>query len=429
MECGAGVRLTRWSACAELPHCLGLIVESDTTKPLISAIIPTYNHGEYVGRAVESILAQEGRGRHFDVEVCVVDDASTDATPEIVLQYPEVRYLRQFNRQGVSAAMNAGIRASTGEYISILGADDTWLPHKLRVQVPLIIAHPEVGVLYSQAIRRVAGKEDELFPDALRAPSGWVFEEMLTHSFAGHFAGLLVRREAFDKAGYFDESLVTYEDYDMSLRLAFHFQFLFEPGPVTIYNLSPHGLWLTRAAKGDASKDYGRVIHKALKMIPDSDRRNRMLEEAPIRIALQAISPFLLADELTQAWSKLLDVLRMDPSCGRYRWVRDSVRWVTRKRLLKAASPLAEARDLCGQIRKVMYGVASDRRFMRAILSEVWADVLLSDAIRRVSSQGAVYAAIRAVSYAPSDVALARRLGRRLLKRKWSRRLFEYPRR
>jgi alpha-1,6-rhamnosyltransferase len=394
-----------------------------TTKPLISAIIPSYNHGEYVGRAVESILAQQERGEYFDVEVLVVDDASTDATSEVVRQYPGVRYLRQPKRLGVSAAMNAGVRASSGQYVSILGADDAWLPHKLRVQVPLLMAHPEVGVLYSQALRRVAGKEDELSPDASRAPSGWVFDAMLTYSFAGHFASLLVRREAFYKAGYFDESLVTYEDYDMSLRLAFHFQFLFEPGPVTIYNLSAHGLWLTRAAQGDASKDYGRVIHQALNMIPDSDRRNRMLEEAPIRIALQAMSPFILADELNQAWSKLLDVLRAHPSCGRYRWVRDSVRWVTRKRLLKAASPLAEARDLCAQIRKVMYNVASvDRKFMRAILSEVWAEVLLSDAIRRVSSQGAAYAAIRAVSYAPSDVALARRLGRRLLKRKWSRR-------
>jgi glycosyltransferase involved in cell wall biosynthesis len=368
---------------------------------------------------VESILAQQGRGERFDVEVLVVDDASTDATPEVVLQYPGVCYLRQPKRLGVSAAMNAGIRASTGEYISILGADDTWLPHKLSVQVPLLMAHPEVGVLYSQTIRRVAGKEDELSPDASRAPSGWVLDAMLTYSFAGHFASLLVRREAFDKAGYFDETLVTYEDYDMSLRLAFGFQFLFEPGPVTVYNLTPRGLWLTRAANGDASKDYGRVIHKALKMIPDSDRRNQMIEEAPIRIALQAMSPFILADELTQAWSKLLEVLRAHPSCGRYRWVRDSVRWVTRKRLLKAASPLSEARDLSAQIRNVMHGIgSSDRKFMRSILSEVWAEVLLSDAVRgRISSQGAAYAAIRAVTYAPSDVALARRLGRRLLRK------------
>jgi hypothetical protein len=314
--------------------------------------------------------------------------------------------------------MNAGIRASTGHFISILGADDTWLPLKLRVQVPLLMEHPEVGVLYSQAIRRTGG-EEQLFPDSSRAPSGWVFDAMLTDSFAGHFASLLVRREAFDQAGYFDESLVTYEDYDMSLRLAFHFQFLFEPGPVTIYNLSTHGLWLTRAASGDASKDYGRVIEKALQMLPDSGRYQKIREEAPIRVALQAMSPFVLAGELTLAWNKLLEVLRTYPSSGRHRWVRDSARWVTRKRLSKAPSPLTEARDLCAQIEDATQGSSlKERWYMRWILAEIWAEVLLSDATRdRLSPQGAAYAAIRAVAYAPSHVALAHRIGRGLLRR------------
>jgi glycosyltransferase involved in cell wall biosynthesis len=389
-----------------------------TSKPLVTAIIPTYNHGDYVGRAMDSILTQQGRGELFEIEIFVVDDASTDATPEVMRRYPQVRYLRLPSRKGVSAAMNAGIRASSGQYVSILGADDTWLPHKLRLQIPLLTANPQVGVLYSQAIRRVAG-EEELFPDASRAPSGWVFDAMLTYSFAGHFASLLVRRAAFDKAGYFDEDLITYEDYDMSLRLAFHFQFLFEPGPVTIYNLSTEGLWLTRATSGDATKDYARVIEKALQMAPRSDLHTRVVEEAPIRIALQAMSPFLLAGEFTQAWTRLLKVLQDFPSSGRHRWVRDSVRWVVRTRLSKVASPRVEARDLCAQIEAITrrYGL-KERRYMHWIMAEIWAELLLSDAARsRLTAQDAAYAAIRAVAYAPSHVALVRRIGHRLLRK------------
>jgi glycosyltransferase involved in cell wall biosynthesis len=387
-------------------------------KPLVSAIIPTYNHGQHIGCALESILAQDGLGEQFELEIIVADDASTDATAEVVRCYPRVRYLRHSYRQGASAAQNTGIRASTGEYLSILGADDTWLPSKLRVQVPLLMVHPEVGVLYSQAIRRVAG-EEELFPDALRAPSGWVFDAMLTYSFAGHFASLLVRREAFDRVGYFDEGLVTYEDYDMSLRLAFRFQFLFEPGPVTIYNLSTNGLWLSRAASGNASKDYGRVIEKALQMVADSPRYTKVREEAPIRIALQSISPFVLAGELTQAWAKLLEVLHAHPSSGHNQLVRNSVRWVTRKRLSKAASPLSEARNLCAGIEDAIRGAGFKERWsIRWVLAEIWSEVLLSDAIRsRVSPHGATYAAIRAITYAPSNTALARRLIQSLFRR------------
>ena len=239
----------------------------NAAKPLVSAVIATYNYGQYLGRALDSILAQEGLGEQFEVEIIVVDDASTDATPEVVQRYPQVRYLRLPHRQGASGARNVGIRASTGEYVSFLDADDTWLPCKLRVQVPLLLSNPEVGVVYSQGIRRGEG-EERLFPELSEAPSGYVFEAMLSYSFAVHGGCLLIRREAFDTAGYFDESLNTAEDLDLSFRLAFHFQFLFEPGPVMIYNVSLDGLWLSSAANGSAARDHGRVVERAVRMLP-----------------------------------------------------------------------------------------------------------------------------------------------------------------
>jgi cellulose synthase/poly-beta-1,6-N-acetylglucosamine synthase-like glycosyltransferase len=390
-----------------------------TDKPLVSAIIPTYNYGQYLSRALDSILAQEGRGEQFEIEIIVVDDASTDATSEVVQRYPQARYLRLPHRQGVSAARNAGIRASTGRYIAFLDADDTWLPCKLRVQVPLLLSHPEVGVVYSQSIRREA-EEERLFPEASRAPSGRVFEAMLAYNFAVRCAALLVRREAFDTAGYFDETLVTSEDNDMSLRLAFHFRFLFEPVPVTIYNISPNGSWLTRAASGGATDDYRRVMEKALQMLPDSRRYKRIREETPIRVAMQTISPWVLVGELTRARAKLLEALREYPLSGRHAWVRYRVRWVTHQLLLKAASPLAEARELCTEIESATGGAGGlrGRRYTRWILAEIWADVFLSDALRRrVGRRSAAYAAARAISYAPANVGLAYRMGRALLKR------------
>ncbi len=390
-----------------------------TAKPRVSAIIPTYNYGQYLSRALDSILAQEGRSEQFEIEIIVVDDASTDATLEVVKRYPQVRYLRLPHRQGVSAARNAGIRASTGAYIAFLDADDTWLPCKLRVQIPLLVKHPEVGVVYSQSIRREA-EEERLFPEASRAPSGRVFEAMLAYNFAVRCAALLVRREAFDKAGYFDESLITSEDNDMSLRLAFHFQFLFEPMAVTIYNISPNGSWVTRAASGGATDDYRRVIEKALQMLPDSRRYKKIREEAPIRVAMQTISPWVLVGELATARSKLLEALQEYPFSGRHAWVRFRVRWVAHQLLVNAASPLSEARDLCSQIEGVTGGGGGvrERRYTRWILAEIWADVFMSnDLRRRVGRRGAAYAAARALTYAPTNVLLALRMGRSLLKR------------
>jgi glycosyltransferase involved in cell wall biosynthesis len=79
----------------------------------------------------------------------VADHASTDSTAEVVQRFPRVRYLRLPRRQGqgVAAAQNAGVRESTGQFISTLGADDTWLPNKLRVQVPLLTGSPSASTI------------------------------------------------------------------------------------------------------------------------------------------------------------------------------------------------------------------------------------------------------------------------------------------
>jgi glycosyltransferase involved in cell wall biosynthesis len=389
----------------------------DLPKPLVSAIIPTYNHGLFLSRALDSLCAQEGVGKHFELEIIVVDDASSDATPEVVRRYDQVRYLRLSRRQGVSAAQNAGIRMSRGQYISVLGADDTWLPHKLRVQVPLLQAHPEVAVVYGQTLQRCNGKE-RLLPNVSSAPSGWVFEPMLLDSFAGHLASALIRREAFDKAGYFDERLITYEDYDLSLRLAFHFPFLFEPGAVSIYNLSPDGSWLTRAASGDASKDCARVIEKALQMLPVSVRYAKVRAEAPMRIAFAAASPFVAAGDLTRAWERFLVALQTYPASANRGWVRGSMKSLALERLSEAASPLPEARHLCAQIQAATLGGGIVARlYIRWILADIWSQILLRPALRRrLSFHEAAYAAFCTLFYAPPRVAVEalRKLFRRM---------------
>src|SRR6185437_11144924 len=95
----------------------------------VSVVIPTYNSGPLVTEAVESVLAQTLPA----AEVLVVDDGSTDDTPERLAAYGErIRYLPQAN-QGVAAARNRGIREATGDLIAFLDADDVWHPRKLEI--------------------------------------------------------------------------------------------------------------------------------------------------------------------------------------------------------------------------------------------------------------------------------------------------------
>jgi glycosyltransferase involved in cell wall biosynthesis len=178
----------------------------------VTAVIPTYNYGRYVAQAVESALAQT-----HPVEVVVVDDGSTDDTAERLAPFAGmITQLRQENR-GLSAARNAGIRSASGDWIALLDADDLWHEEKIEAQLAAARVEPAVVLLGSPACRR--------------PPSGalgrttarrlGVQDFLATSPFGPSSA--LIRREALDVIGLFDERLTSAEDRDLWLRLAARF--------------------------------------------------------------------------------------------------------------------------------------------------------------------------------------------------------------
>jgi len=190
---------------------------------LVSVVVATYNMGRYLADAVESALAQS----YPEVEVVIVDDGSTDDTPDIVQrwrQHPRVRLHRQANG-GQARAKNTGIRLSRGAFVAFLDADDVWLPDKLAWQIPLFEGRPEVGVVYSdQEKMDYLGKPLPQAP--MRLHRGWVSGPLLIENFVS-FPTAVVRRAHLEQYGAFDESLRMGIDYDLWLRLSAHCQFDF----------------------------------------------------------------------------------------------------------------------------------------------------------------------------------------------------------
>ena len=182
----------------------------------VSVVIPTWNRAKTLPRALDSVLAQRLPAH----EIIVVDDGSSDETPELIAsRYPRIVYLSQTN-QGVSAARNRGIRAATGEWIALLDSDDEWLPSKLAEQARLLQAEPELRICHTEEIWIRRGRR--VNPMKKHAKSGGdLFLASLPLCVISP-SSVLLRRDLFEDYGLFDETLPACEDYDLWLRLCAH---------------------------------------------------------------------------------------------------------------------------------------------------------------------------------------------------------------
>ncbi len=192
-------------------------MSANKKSPVVSVIIPTYNRSGMVIQAVESVMAQDFR----DFELIIVDDGSTDNTPERLSPFKNrVRYIYQENR-GVSAARNKGINMASGRLIAFLDSDDLWLPGKLACQVRFFDSNKQALICQTEEIWirngiRVNPKKRH------QKESGMIYERFLALCLVSPSA-VMMRKELFDIVGCFDEDLPACEDYDLWLRVGCRF--------------------------------------------------------------------------------------------------------------------------------------------------------------------------------------------------------------
>lgn len=200
----------------------------------VSVIIPSYNCAKYVAEAIESVLNQT----YDDFEIIVVDDGSTDNTKEILKEYIEkkrIQYIYQEN-QGPGAARNSGIKASKGEYIAFLDADDAFKEDNLEKKISMSSAFPQVNLIFSdyyyqlESFSKNPALEKENFLKKFskvisKHPQGMLFtpntfSEIFEVPFFIWTGTVMVKRLMFEKVGLFRTDLAGHEDTDMWLRLA-----------------------------------------------------------------------------------------------------------------------------------------------------------------------------------------------------------------
>jgi len=231
--------------------------------PRVSVVIPVFNGENYLARAIESALAQG----EVPIEVLVLDDASTDRTPDIARGYGEpVRYVRLPKQRTSIATTNAGIRLARGTYVSILHHDDYFLPGKLARHVALMDAHPRIGISYSaqlyvdphaHSLGRLRSPLRQ--GDYVVAGTDELFHLVVQNYI--NFCNAVVRREAYERVGPYIEPLWVSSEWEMWVRLAIHADVGYIDEPLVCYRLHPQAQ--TSASTTD-TVDYQRQLQTVL---------------------------------------------------------------------------------------------------------------------------------------------------------------------
>jgi len=198
-------------------------------SPLVSVIIPAYNAEIFLEKTLWSVCNQS----YSNAEILVVDDGSSDCTPEIVQAFTQQDsrvFLLQQPNAGVAAARNLGIQKAQGEFIAPIDADDLWHPDAIAKLVAQFQKERlEVGVVYAWSLDI---DEQDKSTGGFHAASiyGNVHKTLICHNFLGNASATLIRKTCIDAIGGYDTQLKAQkaqgcEDWDLYLRLAEHYEF------------------------------------------------------------------------------------------------------------------------------------------------------------------------------------------------------------
>jgi glycosyltransferase involved in cell wall biosynthesis len=263
-----------------------------SSAPVVSIVMATYNFERFLARAIESALAQDYPADALDI--VVIDDGSTDSTPQVVKPYLDrVRYIRKPNG-GLLTTVNRGLAEARGEFISLLSGDDEFLPAKTRTQVDFLLAHPEVGMVYAD-LEVVDDHGVTIHPSLWQAGKltpvrGRAFGPLLTKNVVS--GGAMMFRSSLKPAFHPIPDSAAWEDWYIALKIASVAELDFIPEPV--YRYRYHGDNMNLGAKGD--KMAG-LLRTELKF-----RRSLLSELAPGLVTVP---------ELMSGWTALHNTVSM----------------------------------------------------------------------------------------------------------------------
>ena len=187
--------------------------------PVVSIVIPCFNHGRYLGEALASIGTPAVR-----TEIIVVDDGSTDETPDVIASFHSANELRAVRQQnaGLAAARNRGLAESRGRFVLFLDADDRLAPGAVDLGASMLSERPQCAFVFGRCL--MMDKDGTLLPTPQQSRIGRDhYRELLRRNYIWMPAMVMFRREPLTLIGGFNSAVNASADYEMYLHIARHF--------------------------------------------------------------------------------------------------------------------------------------------------------------------------------------------------------------
>ena len=203
-------------------------------KPLVSIIISVFNKEKFVVESISSALNQT----YANIEVIVVDDASTDSSWVLISQITDPRLKTyRIEHSGPSVCKNYGYEQSSGSFVAFLDGDDIWEKTKLETHIEALNDNPEAGLCFSLT-RIIDETGKELFCEApYSVPTNW-YQAMLQRNYLMSGSNAVHRRESLETVGLFDTALKASADWDLYVRFAREVPLLLIPLALVCYRHS-----------------------------------------------------------------------------------------------------------------------------------------------------------------------------------------------
>src|SRR3954453_8264920 len=260
--------------------------------PLVRVFVGSYNHSRFVEECLESVRTQT----HANLQVIIFDDCSKDNSVAIIHAWLrrhrlDWQFIPHSRNIGICASLNEVLRLARGKYISMIAADDIWMPDKTSRQVQMMEKMPnEIGVLYSDAFQIDENGErlPQMFIEAHRKfavrPEGFLFDALWEGNFIPAMA-TLIRHDCFTKAGTYDEDLC-FEDWDMWMRISRIFRFAYDNIPAAKYRVDSTSAFRTMLEDMHRSVELLKIKYLLDGWLDARQRRSAALalEEAILRL-------------------------------------------------------------------------------------------------------------------------------------------------